>query len=259
MTQESCLDCALKSNPCRIPYPVLASQYNKPPRDGRYLSVTRLLGCTRQTWIQQHTPPPVNPAAEYAAWYGTTIHKELEKYKPPGSIAEQRFWANTPYGWLSGSPDLIYPDGELVDFKTTEPEKVPPFNPYRGHTEQLQIYRWLVEHAEGVGSSPEKLQPAPQVEISSLAIIYLTRRDAKKVTVTRSAQVPKANGDGTKSARVPDIWSDDRVQALIAERAEQVTADQMPELPEGWGLARGPLCSYCPASTRATCITAQVG
>jgi CRISPR/Cas system-associated exonuclease Cas4 (RecB family) len=179
------------------------------------LSVTALVGCTRQAYLKATEPYYQRPDQQYWAYRGTLGHLLTERGAGDEVIAEQRFerdlhLANGRTVTIAGHPDEIDPARKLLlDYKTTDraPRSVSPL-----HIAQLNVYRWLV---------------APQYEIERLGIVYLTMRETKK-------------------AAAP-IWPDGEVERYLAERAgplaEAYAMGTWPEMTEDtW------LCSYCPVA-----------
>jgi len=179
------------------------------------LSVTTLVGCTRQAYLKATEPYYQRPDHQYWAYRGTLGHVLVERGAGEGIVAEQRFDRDLllPNGRLvtiTGQPDEIDPARNLLlDYKTTDraPRTLSPM-----HIAQLNVYRWLV---------------APQHQIDRLGIVYLTMRETKKVAVP--------------------IWPDGQVERFLAERAgplaEAYAGGAWPDLTEDtW------LCRYCPVA-----------
>jgi CRISPR/Cas system-associated exonuclease Cas4 (RecB family) len=179
------------------------------------LSVTALVGCTRQAYLKATEPYYQRPDQQYWAYRGTLGHVLVERGAGEGIVAEQRFDRDLhlPNGrrvTITGQPDEIDPARSLLlDYKTTDraPRTLSPM-----HIAQLNVYRWLV---------------APRYQIEKLGIVYLTMRETKKVAVP--------------------IWPDGQVERFLAERAgplaEAYSGGAWPDLTEDtW------LCRYCPVA-----------
>jgi CRISPR/Cas system-associated exonuclease Cas4 (RecB family) len=179
------------------------------------LSVTALVGCTRQAYLKATEPYYQRPDHQYWAYRGTLGHMLVERGAGEGIIAERRFDRDLllPNGRLvtiTGQPDEIDPARRLLlDYKTTDraPRTLSPM-----HSAQVNLYRWLVE---------------PHYQIDRLGLVYLTMRDTKKVAVP--------------------IWPDGHVERFLAERAgplaEAYAAGTWPDMTEDtW------LCRYCPVA-----------
>lgn len=177
------------------------------------LSVTALVGCTRQAYLKATEPYYQRPDQQYWSYRGTLGHLLVAGGAGPEVVSEQRFERELrlPTGrvvTITGQPDEIDPARRLlIDYKTVER---PPRTPSPTHIAQLNLYRWLV---------------APSYPIDRLGIVYLTMR------ATRKVEVP--------------IWPDGQVERYLYERAgglaEAFAGGAWPELTEDrW------LCDYCP-------------
>jgi CRISPR/Cas system-associated exonuclease Cas4 (RecB family) len=179
------------------------------------LSVTALVGCTRQAYLKATGPYYQRPDQQYWAYRGTLGHVLVERGAGDTIVAERRFDRDLllPNGrtvTITGQPDEIDPArGLLLDYKTTDraPKLLSPM-----HIAQLNVYRWLV---------------APHYPIDRLGIVYLTMREARKVAAP--------------------IWPDGQVERYLIERAgplaEAYATGAWPERTEDtW------LCRYCPVA-----------
>lgn len=284
-TPQECLDhAATRQNKCDFTYELLASLFAT-VQERDYISTTTLMSgkCLRSEFLKRTEGYVEEPKARWKSWRGTMFHGQLEKFAGPGAIPEARFHAElTDLGPLSGSPDLYTLSGILYDYKNTG--SIPRFGtPWKDHVEQLNVNRWLVDHAHTVeitGKAPEGLpldlpdgatwREGDQLfldltndyirplfvpyEWQSLVIIYMDENGPAPMTVTKSIQVPKKDGNGTKAARVPDIWSDEYATEFIREQYEKaskaLTEGNLPEIPPGYEHQAHPLCGYCPVRAR---------
>lgn len=186
---------------------------------------------------------------------------------------------------FSGSPDIVAPDyGRLGDYKRTK--EVPRFNyPWEDHKVQVNINRWLVDKAdtvaihetdagivgschalgvEGIDGLLEWDRDAERatwdltvpgvrarfvpVEWQELVLIYVDDKGPKPLVCTESIKVPTKAG-GTRNARIPEIWSDERVESYIAEHyvaARLALLAGIAPIPKGWEFQSHVLCGYCP-------------
>lgn len=262
---QECLDhAATRNNTCPFTYELLASMYATVQDRGDRLSTTALTGkCWRSEYLQRTEDYEVEPQDLYAAFRGTMFHGQLEKHVKGGSISEARYIADLEgLGPVSGSPDLVDPVvGELYDYKFSK--EVPRYNyPWKDHIEQVNINRWLVDHAHTVEYGGVKYDLSSEsvrrrfvpVDWRALILVYMDDKGPKPLPVTRSEQVPKASGEGTKAARVPDVWADDKVEPIIRERYEErqrsLLERTLPPIPEGYEAQQHPLCGYCPKRAR---------
>ncbi len=99
-------------------------------------------------------------------------------------------------------------------------------------------------------SLPENRATFIPKEWTSLVVVYMDDRGPKPITCTKSVQVPKADGKGTKAKRVPDIWDNDYAEAWIRDRyayIQQVIAEEgIPPIPDNFVGWEHPLCGFCP-------------
>lgn len=241
--------------------------------DGSRISTTVLTGkCDRRMVLERSNDYTVKLEDMYASFRGTMFHGQLENFAHPDSYGEARFHVKD-LGLLipsvkkalprlnrsfSGSPDLVDPTvGILWDYKRTK--EVPRFNQMWGdHAEQLNINRWLVDHADTVEHMGETFDMTDElvrkrfvpVEWQELVILYVDDKGPKPITLTKSIDVPTLAG-GTKKARVPDVWDDARVEALIAEtyiEARLGLQAGIAPIPPGWENQSHVLCGYCAVS-----------
>ena len=257
---------------------MLAGEVNHPSNDDpTQISTTTLTTkCLRQQALTRYTDYDSTFADLYARFRGTLFHKQMESWARPGSYGEARFFIRD-IGLLlpevkralprldrsfSGSPDLVDPKaGVLFDYKRTK--AVPRFDSVWGdHVEQLNVNRWLVDHADSVdvkigdnqGEGFDLSEPGARarfvpVDWQELVIVYVDDMGPKPITVTESIDVPKVGGVGTKKARVPAIWSDERIEEYISVRyiqARRALLDHTAPIPVGWEHQSHVLCGYCP-------------
>lgn len=289
---EDCLSCAAtRENPCHFTYELLASMFAQ-QQDRDYISTTVLTGkCLRQTFLERNTDFAQDPEKLYPSFRGTMYHGQLEAFAHPDAVEEPRYHVYLEdLGWLSGSPDLLdTAKGKLYDYKTSK--EVPKYGyPWSNHGDQMNVNRWLVDHAEYVtwrgeeyelrpnADTMKSLSPEDQAEYldgilanrnkfipkewTELILVYMDNETAKPLPVTKSVQVPKKSGDGTKAQRVPDIWDDDFAENWIRTRYAAAKAalegGELPDIPDdmqGWD---HPICKdWCPH--RQTCMDLHYG
>jgi hypothetical protein len=292
---------ANRQNKCEWTYELAAAMLSHSVahpsnEDPSRISTTSLTTkCMRRQTLERHTDYTVRLDQLYAAFRGTLLHGQLEAFVSPSCYGEVRFVVNDLGVQIpsvkkalprkdrsfTGSPDLVDPNiGILYDYKRTK--EVPRFNTVWGdHIEQLNINRWLVDHADRVevrDPQPEALAPVwfadgwtdavtregnkasydlkhpfvrerfVPVEWQELVIVYVDDKGPKPITATESIDVPAKTTGGTKKARVPAIWSDERVEAFIAERyiaARTALTTGLAPIPVGWENQSHPLCNYC--------------
>jgi PD-(D/E)XK nuclease superfamily len=269
---KDCLSCALSGdNGCNFTYPILKSMYDgdQSVSRGTGISVTTLKeSCLRSAVLSAKLPYAEDPRDMYARWFGTGAHAMVEPHMPPGCYGEVRFWMWWGDELVSGKPDLVDREhGLIYDYKTAK--ELPRYGqPWPDHAIQLQLYRYLIDHAVGVGddpnpdtwADPSDFQP-PDWEV--LYVTYLAKEGTVTLPVTRSEEWVKKDGTpAARKRRVPDIWTDEQVEAYVAPRMEQLVAGfelgQVPPVPIGWENLTGWKCvKFCPVKDE--CMAMQTG
>lgn len=270
----------------RFTYELLSAMLAAVQDRGTRISTTTLsTKCLRSEVLQRTQPYTLDPVKGYASFRGTMFHGQLEQHAHPDAIEEPRFHITLPGGHsFSGSPDLVDPvRGLLYDYKVTR--ETPRFDsPWKEHRVQGQVNRWLVDNADFVEWRGEFYALTPQgaeellalygeapvvhldveanrskfvpMDWQGIYVVYMDDKGPKPILCTKSIQVPKkTNPDEMKSIRVPDIWSDDEVQAFVVSRYATVRRafdrimedpDDIPPIEEDFALWRHPLCDWCP-------------
>jgi len=258
---------------------LLAEQQDR----GDTLSTTALTSkCFRSEYLKRRLDYTDDPHKLWAAFRGTMYHGRLEAYCHPRNIAEARYHVELDgLGSLSGSPDLVDPvRGVLYDFKTNK-ENPRYSKPWPEHVLQVQINRWLVDHAvtvdhEGIsyllvynGDDPtvanevllNRMRFIPP-KWHSLMLVYMDDKGPKLMTVKRSEEVIGKNGR-PKNVNVPDVWSDQRVENVIrrlyAERKEALDSNTVPAIPDAFARQQHVLCGYCPVRTKCWDLEMEKG
>lgn len=249
-----------------------------------YISTTSLTAkCLRQQALQRQVPYAESLDAMWAAFRGTMFHGQLEKHAVDGTLEEARFHVDLDYDGeklhLSGSPDLVDPQrGLLYDYKFTK-ENPRWSDPWKDHVQQCNINRWLVDHADYMEWRGEKWYPCSDdtryfartsdyervqvrpVEWQGLIVVYMDDKGVKALLCTTSIDVPKASGEGTKKARVADVWTDEVVEDFIYDRYaaahDALTLGNVPPIPVGFEHQSHVLCNYCPV--RKECAEREKG
>jgi CRISPR/Cas system-associated exonuclease Cas4 (RecB family) len=213
---ERCIECAATQGRCQFTASILRGMAAD-ARDRRHdtLSVSTLVGCVRQAYLQATEDYYQRPDHQWWAYRGSIAHAIVERGAGEEAVAEQRFERELalPSGrtvTITGQPDEIVPVRRLlVEYKTTDR---PPKQPSATHIAQLNCYRWLI---------------APRYEIDTLGIVYLSMREVKKVAAP--------------------IWPDGQTERFLIERAGNLAhaleTGAWPAMTEDtW------MCRFCPVS-----------
>ena len=129
VSPDACTQCARQGalDGCPLTAPVVAGLVANLRPDDFGLTVTTLLGCPRKHRLKTTHPYWLKPREMWWAYRGQLMHGVAASYvtEDPHALAEQRFsmMVPTPAGerMISGQPDLVYPDRQLVvDYKTTK-------------------------------------------------------------------------------------------------------------------------------------------
>lgn len=306
--EEALAHVATRRNRCQWTFELLTAMFatsvaHPSNEDPTRISTTVLTqDCLRSVALERFNDTTSTPDKMWAAFRGTMFHKQMEPHAAPNSYGEARFYVKDLGTKIpavkkalpgrtdrsfSGSPDLVDPvAGVLYDYKRTK--EVPRFNTvWSNHSEQNNINRWLVDHADtvemqesaerwqeiadtdfdldqfpglvSVGANrrctwdlldPEVRARFVPVEWQELVIVYVDDKGPKPIAVTKSIQVPKVGGVGTKAARVADVWDDEQAEAFIAQRyiaARNALTTRSAPIPVGWEHQGKPLCNFCDA------------
>jgi hypothetical protein len=229
-----------------------------------YFSTSMLTGgCYRGTVLERREDYVDSLDGNYASIKGTLIHRTLELAQRPGSLNEWRFFTDIDGLEFSCSPDVIQPDiGLLSDWKTTE--NPPNFGyAYRHHKEQVNLNRWVVNHAtrwldpQGSTDTPIPVDPRT-IQFTQLSVVYLGPKEPKTILIEATREAKTPNG-ATIKRKVPDVWTDKAVRKFLDPRLEglEMALASYPDWPEGleeypgfegpagWACAGPPYC-YLP-------------
>lgn len=179
---EDCISCAQTTkNECHFTAPIIKAILDREEEKREGITVTQLSGCLRESYLSSKYDYYADLEQLYFAFRGEIAHLIIERYQEEDAIVEQRFYRKYNGIKISGKPDVILADKKLIrDYKTTK--EVPRFSyPYRNHSQQLNLYAWLVPY-----------------EIKRLQVVYL---DMKGVKVCEA-----------------QLWSEEEVEALLKEK-----------------------------------------
>lgn len=243
LTVEECLAEAYAEGPKWSPWSyelIKAVIDNHQERD--YLSSSMVVGgCMRSTILERCADYIDDLDNRWAAIKGTLVHRTLELAARPGSLVEWRFWMDWGDEEFSCSPDIIVPaTGLLADYKTTE--NPPQYYPYANQKAQVNINRYVVNHAtrwEAPESFEDPLERGipvhpEDIEFTQLALVYIAPKGPKTLLVEETVDKQTPNGK-TIRRKVPVVWSDDEVEAYLQPRIEaiQLALEAYPDWPEG--------------------------
>ncbi len=208
---DDCLKCSLTyENKCQFTPDILNGIISQVTDVRDAISVTKIIGCQRLTYLMSNNDVYVSPEKLYWAFRGTLAHSIIEKYKiDPDAIVEQRFNKTIAGKYvISGKPDIIIPKHKIIrDYKTTN--SVPMYNRvYSHHEEQLNIYRWLVYD----------IYP-----IDRLEVVYMDMKQVKTCEVKNIWELSLCEEVVTK-----------RVTALAEALATKTIPDPPSEFPIYW-------------------------
>ena len=214
--------------------------------DRDYISTTMLVGgCARSKVLERREDFVLDLDGLWPAFRGTQVHRTLEFSFRPGAIAEGRFFTTLYVPGkgdveVSCSPDVITPrPAAVVDYKAPVDDRSIPSWGYNwpSYIDQLQFNRYIVNHAER-WVLPEGVDMAfdPRTLVfKHLYIVYLGSRGPKVIECQKAVDQPMKTKEGTKTVKVPDVWSDEYVEERLLPRLLGMVKalDGYPEWPEG--------------------------
>lgn len=205
----------------------------------------------------------------YIPFRGTMVHRTMELYALPGSMAEYRFWSTLDGVRVSCSPDHLEPD-VLSDYKVTDN---PPMynNPYTHHNEQVQLNAYICRNAdayalpgEGYDTQRTSFSELPfdprGTGVKAVRLVYMSPKKPKVLVVEHTEQTFSAKTGKFGKAKVPFVWSDNMVEKTLGPRARlfKQALDIYPEWPEGaenlWGGEAGWKCPGPPLCGLPSCL-----
>lgn len=207
-----------------------------------YISTSMLTGgCMRGNVIERREDYVDDLASRYASSMGTALHKQLETVARPNALVEWRFFTSIDGLEFSCSPDFIDPDlGLLADYKRTE--NPPDWYPYRHHKEQVNLNRWVTNHATrwlSPGTKDGELQdPIPvdprTIDFKMLTVVYLAPKGPMTLLIEETEEFKTPN-NRIEKRKVPQVWSDKEVRKWLDPRLEAMeqALASYPEWPEG--------------------------
>lgn len=269
VTTERALELAL-DNPKWSPWSweLLNALFSEYQERADNISTSSLVShCPRGEVIKRRMDYVLDLQEMYIPFRGTMVHRTLEKHAHPDAIAEARFYTEVDGITVSCSPDHLTRK-VLTDYKVTE--NPPQYQyPWANHTEQVEFNAYIVRNALsfdfpddpwGTKRTEWELLPFdPRMETAEhLALVYLGPKMPKVLEVMRTENVFR--GGKVKKARVPDVWDNKRVLALMRPRLEMfnLALQTFPDWPAGaeqlWGGSKGWECPGAPLCKLPNCI-----
>jgi hypothetical protein len=225
-----------------------------------YISTSMVTGgCARSRILERKEPYVDRLEDRWAAMRGTAGHYALERAARPGSAAEARFFSRVyldGYGdvEVSCTPDILTEDGQLGDWKFTD--NPPMYYPWVSHKEQVNMNRYIVNHAYNWESdNPVTFNPI-LVEYKHLFLTYLGPKGPKTLECEKTQDTISPNGAKIRLS-LPYVMSDEEVEGWMLPRIQalQTALDSYPKWDDsltdapgfegepGWKCPGKPWCS----------------
>lgn len=210
------------------PYAMLHAIIKPVLRPTEGYSITTLeQECVRCVVLQAREPYELNLERNWKRFRGTGQHFVMEQHAHPDVVVEPRFYADMDGRVIHGAIDVFWPHEESQEFTIQDykfPDKAPRWdNVWHDHKVQVNGYRWLVNHADHFefevgGDQYDNIYK--EWNARSLGIIYVDQEGPKPLEVRKKVQVPTKPGakNTTKTVKVPDIWTDEEVEAEFIPR-----------------------------------------
>jgi hypothetical protein len=238
MTLDEVRAAASEPNPKWSPWPVemVEAAIGEHQERGDRLSSSALTApCPRGEVIKRKMDYIGTLDGMYLPVRGTMVHKMLEHYARPGSMAEYRFYTTVDDIEVSCSPDLLTEEA-VYDWKVTD--NPPGFGyPYRHHTEQVQFNAFIarhMEHWDPPSSFPGGLLFDPREHpVKHAVVVYLGPKGPKVIETERKQEFITPTGAKREGNR-PYVWTDDEVLAEMRPRLHMLHEGlkSFPEWPE---------------------------
>lgn len=209
-----------------------------------YISTTMLVGgCARSKVLERKEDYVMDLDSLWPAFRGTQTHRTLELSARPGSVAEGRFFTTIYVAGVgdvevSCSPDLLTQNpNAVVDYKAPSDDRsIPMYGyPWKNQVEQLQMNRYIVNHAERWDLEGDQDMPFDPrtLPFEHLYIVYIGSRGPKVIEAQKSIDFEYKNGNPGKK-KVPDVWADDQVEDMFFPRlrAMLLALSAYPEWPD---------------------------
>jgi hypothetical protein len=217
-------------------------------QDRDYISSTMLVdGCSRSKVLERREDFVVDLDSLWPAFRGTQLHRTLEFYNRPDSLAEARFFTKlfVPRKGeveISCSPDIVTVRPNAIgDYKApVQDTSIPSYGyPWPNQTQQLNFNRYIVNHAQRWDLREGDSLPwdPHDLKFERLYIVYLGSRGPKVLEVQKAEKIPNKAGTGEYTRKFPDIWSDGYCEDLLIPRLTGMVKalEAYPEWPDDLG------------------------
>lgn len=126
------------------------TRHRRPPDD--VIHVSDVTGCLRKSWFARRRPE-TSEAQNVILRIGEGLHRELQEFLVSRYGWHAEVEARYPVEYdggefeLVGHADLVSPDNEVVEIKTTN--KIPGDGPYPSHRMQVNSYLYMLKARQG--------------------------------------------------------------------------------------------------------------
>lgn len=225
ISTDEALDRALDAKYSPFTWELLNALFAEHQERGTLISSSALVSaCPRSEIISRCTDYVAELRDLYVPFRGTMVHRTMELYQHPDSIAEHRFFTTLRGIQVSCAPDHLTRT-RLTDYKVTEQ---PPFSyPWVEHKEQVEFNAFICRNAE-LGPDDINLPFDPTKNpVEEVVLCYLGPKFPKTLRVESKGQ--------------PIIWDDDVIDKEFGPRAEvfQQALEAYPKFPDNasflWG------------------------
>jgi len=180
----------------------------------------------------------------YLPLKGTMVHRTMESYARPGSIAETLFSTTIDGIRVTCVPDLLTTD-TVYDYKVPgDITGVPSFGyPFRHQTEQLMLNAYIARHVEEWGVFEDgKLNKDIELPfdprefpVEHAVIVYIGPKAPKLIEYQRKTTIVTPAG-ASREVKRRYVWTDEKVLTEFRPRIHifRNALDAYPEWPEPW-------------------------